>query len=550
MSDAVDKTSCIKHRANSRYFTFYEDYQDIAPKQHSDKIAAFLRVLEVKTNKKMIANDAVTEEAKNKGKKIPKTTLWLEIKYSDFVNYSLETVGRSSFQIADRESEKLYFSKSRVLKRHSRENDLESPLVDYKEYILIRENVQAAIDGIELPITGDLFEKYPNIPPVENNRGKEEKSPPVLKTTGGAVENNRGELLKTTGGAVENNNKKDKSKRDNKDNTNESSSYEVPDNDNLSPSLMTTAATLSISQLKDFSPKDLTALKAQIDVLLREPKDTDQPPQPFHEMTAPPVVQNGQYDQIEKEDMKVVKDVEEQQALERPSEDTPRTAETVVQLVEYLRGAAYAAKQRSFELRKAGVLLSLKEVPDVSMAEIEEAWLHGSDEYWRSKHAGDDLHVHDLVNKDSNGKVRVQAFLEHKRAQDRRGQRPSSYDLQTVSISPPEPFPKPPVSTLSEEQAQEIVEQIALDAQEHGYRSLQGMVVQVQEGAGWVVRVSWRSIAWKGDLGLEISSERQWQQEFHEWRGIIALREKRHQKAAGVPVSARRNSQEDSYGTH
>lgn len=29
------------------------------------------------------------------------------------------------------------------------------------------------------------------------------------------------------------------------------------------------------------------------------------------------------------------------------------------------------------------------------------------------------LHVHDLVNKDSNGKLRVQAFLEHKRAQDR-----------------------------------------------------------------------------------------------------------------------------------
>src|SRR5689334_1508671 len=116
MSDAVGQTSCIQHRAGSRYFTYYEDYQDIAPQQHADKIAAFLRVLEVKTNKRAIANKERIEEARQKGLPIPETSVWLEIPYSDFVKYSLQTVGRSSFQVADREAEKLLFSKSRVVK--------------------------------------------------------------------------------------------------------------------------------------------------------------------------------------------------------------------------------------------------------------------------------------------------------------------------------------------------------------------------------------------------------------------------------------------------
>lgn len=199
MSDAGGQISCIQHRAGCRYFTYYQDYQDIAPKQHADKIAAFLRVLEVKTNKQDIAQQERVEEAQQKGLPTPAESRWLEITYNDFVQYSLQTVGRSSFQIAEKEAEKLLFSKSRVVKRPSRANDPQSPRVAVKEYVLVRENVQAAIDGRELPIVGDLFEQYPEIPPVKNKRGtagiitspvKNNTTP--AKNERGAVENNRG----------------------------------------------------------------------------------------------------------------------------------------------------------------------------------------------------------------------------------------------------------------------------------------------------------------------------------------------------------------------
>src|SRR5689334_21045601 len=53
-----------------------------------------------------------------------------------------------------------------------------------KEYVLVRENVQAALDGRELPIVGDLFEQYPQIPPVKNNRGTAGIiTPPVKNNT-------------------------------------------------------------------------------------------------------------------------------------------------------------------------------------------------------------------------------------------------------------------------------------------------------------------------------------------------------------------------------
>src|SRR5690349_21233136 len=105
MSDAVAQISCIQHRAGSRYFTYYQDYQDIAPKQHADKVAAFLRVLEVKTNKQIIAQQERVEEAQQQGLPTPEPRAWLEITYNDFVQYSLQTVGRSSFQIAEKEAE-------------------------------------------------------------------------------------------------------------------------------------------------------------------------------------------------------------------------------------------------------------------------------------------------------------------------------------------------------------------------------------------------------------------------------------------------------------
>src|SRR6266567_1080982 len=151
MSDAIDQQGCFRHRANVRYFTIYEDFQDIAKGKHADKIAAFLRILEVKTNKRIIAYQVQAEDAKQNGQPLPKINLWLEVSYNDCASWSLHTFGRSSFQVADKEAEKMLFCKSRLRSRHSRPEDPQSPLVEYKEYLLVLENVQAALDGKELP---------------------------------------------------------------------------------------------------------------------------------------------------------------------------------------------------------------------------------------------------------------------------------------------------------------------------------------------------------------------------------------------------------------
>lgn len=197
MSDAVEQMGCIRHKETARYFTYYEDYQEIS-KKHPDKLAALLRVLEVKTNKKLIAYESLMEDSVLNGKPLPELNLWLEVSYNDFVYWSLKTMGRSSFQIADKEAEKMLLTKSRVLKRHIRPNDPDSPEVQYKEYLLVTENVQALIDGKELPITGEAYELYGTTPPVVENI-------PLLKKTWGMLQKTREGLLKKTYPPVENN---------------------------------------------------------------------------------------------------------------------------------------------------------------------------------------------------------------------------------------------------------------------------------------------------------------------------------------------------------
>jgi hypothetical protein len=188
MSEAIDQQGCFRHRANTRYFTFYEDFQDIGKGKHADKIAAFLRVLEVKTNKRIITYQVLAEEAKQNGQPLPKLSLWLEVSYNDFVSWSLHLLGRSSFQIADKEAERMLFCKSRIRHRPVRPSDPKSPLVEYKEYLLVVENVQAALDGQELPITGEKLEAYDGLilPPVEKNM------PPSEVNTSPRVEKNMG----------------------------------------------------------------------------------------------------------------------------------------------------------------------------------------------------------------------------------------------------------------------------------------------------------------------------------------------------------------------
>ncbi|GCF10886.1 hypothetical protein [Dictyobacter arantiisoli] len=370
-----------------------------------------------------------------------------------------------------------------------------------------------------------------------------EKTP--LKIFEGGGQNNSGAPSKILRGGGQNNSGaplkifedlKDSNKDSLKDKDKESSSYAAPKKQTSEPPLSTTAAAaiLTISQLKNLAPEELARLKAEIDTLMgvqqQEATDVESQPSPaLKEMAAE--LQNGQEDQLEHnvdEEVEVeVEVVEEQpQKPERPGADAPRTAEMVVQLIEYLRGTPYAPRERMLELRKAALLLSQKDVPDVSLAAIEEAWLHGSDDYWRERHGGDDLHVHDLVNRDSKGILRLQAFLEHKRAQDRRQPVSLSSRRSQREVATPQSEPTPQ-ATLSEEQAQAIVAQIAQDAAAHGY-DLHG--VAKQEGAGWKVQGKWRSVAWKDEMDLEIYSERQWMREFKEWQEVIEIGTARRQR--------------------
>jgi hypothetical protein len=207
----------------------------------------------------------------------------------------------------------------------------------------------------------------------------------------------------------------------------------------------------------------------------------------------------------------------------------------VLALVEYVRGQRYTPEQRTRELRAAQHVLLIQ--PELSLAEIEEAWLHGSDDYWRDTHHGEDVHVHDLVRKDSHGQYYVLAFLAHKRAQERRaasqrerfvpsGSRSSWYRTggsvpSQEPLMPPEPPPQPP---LSEEQAHALVEQIAQQASEHGYDL---HATPEHQGEHWIVRLSWTSSAWKRELKLVIRSFKQWEHEFPEWQEHIRLHEEK-----------------------
>src|ERR1700720_2808174 len=148
MSSSTDTIGCLSHRPNSRFFVTYEDFLDIASvSEHQAKLAAFWRVLETKTNDRKVYNKELIEEARKSGKPAPRTNLWIEIPYSEFVHRSLRTFQASSFKIAAAESERLGFSKSRVLKRHTNPQDPESPMEDYKEYLFLTSVMQSVING-------------------------------------------------------------------------------------------------------------------------------------------------------------------------------------------------------------------------------------------------------------------------------------------------------------------------------------------------------------------------------------------------------------------
>jgi hypothetical protein len=197
MSDGTDKISCISHKANTHFFVMYEDFLNVASvSEHWHKLAAFWRVLETKTNDRIIYNQKLTEDATKKGLAEPETDLWIEIPYSEFVNRSLGTYKSSSFQVASAESERLGFSKTRLKKRPCNPQDPMSPLEDYKEYLFLTEVIQSVINGGEYPPPIEI-----NSPLLKSISARKEKkkaakaieinSSPVLNSTAPPIEINR-----------------------------------------------------------------------------------------------------------------------------------------------------------------------------------------------------------------------------------------------------------------------------------------------------------------------------------------------------------------------
>lgn len=267
MSDSVEMISCLRHRDNTRYFIYYEDLQEISS-EHPDKLAAFIRVLEVKTNKRIVSYASLLEDAIRNGAPIPPLNLWLEVSYNDFVYWSLGTLGRSSFQTADKVAQKKLLVRSRVLMRPIRPDDPDSPKVPYKEYILVRENAQAAIDKQEVPIHGEDYEKYGDTPPVIENI-------PLLKKTVGMLTETRGGMLEKTGPRVEKNRLINKDK----DNTTKESKKSNMSSSDDAPSHQSE---------KEKYEKRIAELEDKIACFLQASKDGNYPPVPPRGGAFPP----------------------------------------------------------------------------------------------------------------------------------------------------------------------------------------------------------------------------------------------------------------------
>jgi hypothetical protein len=307
-----------------------------------------------------------------------------------------------------------------------------------------------------------------------------------------------------------------------------SSSYTSNQQENAEQ-LTTTA--FSLTDLQKFSLDDLATLRDNVDTLLAQHyTNATKRAQPISEEISIPSHEQKIQDSVEKtEKVEEVKETEIEEAIlpiEHPGENAPRTAKTIVQLIEYLRGQRFV--QQGAQLRDAQILLAIQ--PPVSLHEIEEAWRHGSDDYWRERDPLG-MTVSDLKNREKiSGKPRILACLEHKRLQDRKQHRMvytshSFTQPHTESRVLQTPVPKPPVSSLSEEQAKVLAQRITEDGQTQNY-ILHGTAVPLETG-GWKVVASWQSSAWRGDLGLEIFSDQQWQKEFKSWQEIIQLRELR-----------------------
>jgi hypothetical protein len=206
---------------------------------------------------------------------------------------------------------------------------------------------------------------------------------------------------------------------------------------------------------------------------------------------------------------------------QRPDVNASRTAETILQLIEFLRGQRFHEPERQRQAHAAAALIGLQ--PALSLKEIQEAWLHGSDEYWRKNHDPSGMTITDLAHHNSHGKRRVIAVLEHKRRQERERERTHrKSDPDTTShlersrlTSPIEPSRHE--SAMTEQDAQQLTQQVIQDGQKHMY-NLQAHSAYEQNR--WVVKVHFEHHI------FTIHSQPEWARELSGIHEILQLRKK------------------------
>ncbi|MFL5628749.1 MAG: hypothetical protein ACJ788_24475 [Ktedonobacteraceae bacterium] len=414
MSNSTDKTGCISHRANSRFFIMYEDYLEVAARAsygHRHKLAAFWRILETKTNDRTTYN----EEAERQG--LPKLDMWVEIPYSECVNRSLETFKSSSFQVAAAESERLGFSKSRARKRRTNPLDPQSPLEDYKEYFFLSEAMQIAINGGEHPTPiennspllkslSERKEKRKKKEAIENN------TPPIENNSPG-IENNRETPIEINSGAIEINNKKDikDTTKDNKD-TEVDSFGGFADATPPTPSNSSLEGSTHEDDEDQAEDDDDTAPTVKMPAIPKKPTPSSpaQVTPPAHveaepEQDAPGQDENETQSQLSTPSTGYPQPEQQALMVPVPPRESARQApkwneEAMVALAEKLRGRAYSKITRPKEIKAAEKVLKRK--PDSTSEEFESVFVDRNDPWWR-EHCGL-LNVTDLaaVPKDKN----------------------------------------------------------------------------------------------------------------------------------------------------
>jgi len=207
------------------------------------------------------------------------------------------------------------------------------------------------------------------------------------------------------------------------------------------------------------------------------------------------------------------------QPVHRPDVHGPRTVEAIVQLIETLRGQQFDEQERPQQLHAAHTLLELK--PALSLTDMQEAWLHGSDVYWRQHHDDRGMTALDLAHHNSHGKRRVIAALEHKRqqTQQRRHQQESrASGLQRDHLhSPSVAVVPPPKYMMTEQEAQALALQIKRDGEQYNY-PLQAQPLCKE--TIWMVNVQLEQHMFR------IQSRPEWTQRFPQIQQVMQLKQR------------------------